>query len=135
MFSLIRLAAGFAFGWLFYMILMAITVYDGVPSLIFQPIIGAVMSSGFVVLSYLAGFVVRSKPLSIFWSRLGPWVLLGPISGFTILFFGTDLGLTDPEINPDTQETIQVLGGWITLIAYFLTVFPIVNWPRKAADK
>ena len=43
---LIAMVAAFGLGWIIYMIGMLVTAYDGVLSLIFQPVMGLIVSLG-----------------------------------------------------------------------------------------
>jgi hypothetical protein len=65
--------AAFAVGWVVYMVGMVLTVYDGLLSLIFQPIMAALWSGFVVLLSLLVGLVLRVGPVSRFWNGSGRW--------------------------------------------------------------
>ena len=60
--------AAFAVGWVVYMVGMVLTVYDGLLSLIFQPVLAALWSGFVVLLSLVVGLALRARPISRVWN-------------------------------------------------------------------
>ena len=125
------MAVGVAFvvGWLVYMIAMLMTVYDGVLSLIFQPIMAALCSGIFVLFALLVGLVLKIPILSRWWhsSRFWVWALI--VGGLFVLCFGSLLGITETYTNPETETQFEGLHHAAALAAYFSLIFAIANWP------
>jgi hypothetical protein len=128
----IRLVSAFALGWVMYMIAMAMTVYDGGLSLIFQPIVG-----GILCLLALTGMTVVGSPLLIprvwgKWRRVWGLALLMSIGGVAafVLSWHPSLRVTlwDPELQASVESFHPILGigGW--LAAMFGVVFcPLIG--------
>ncbi len=123
----VRLPLAFAVGWMIYMIAMAMTVYDGILSLVFQPIVGSVAT----VLGLLALCIIGS-PLLItgvwkHWRRLGWLVLLLSVMGVACFIASWHPSLRvkvlDPETNmmEDSFHPVLSIGGW--LLAMFGVLF------------
>ncbi|HEY0010214.1 MAG TPA: hypothetical protein VGB55_15930 [Tepidisphaeraceae bacterium] len=123
----IRLPLAFVLGLVIYLIAMAMTTYDGVLSLIFQPIVGLI----FTALALLALGVIGS-PLLIgrvwrHWRRAGWWVLGLTVIGIACLGASWYPSLRVTVLNPDDGTSVEsfhpalAVGGW--LIAMFGIAF------------
>ena len=66
-FRSLAILVAFGVGWVVYMVAMVLTVYDGLLSMIFQPILAALWSGCVVSLSLLLGLVLRIPPVSRVW--------------------------------------------------------------------
>ena len=121
----------FAAGWMVYMVAMVLTVYDGLLSLIFQPIMAALWSAFAVFLSLLVGLVLRVGPLSRVWNGSRRWAALIIVASLFVLIFGYFLGLTDVGIEPESEAEVVILHPVAALTGYFLLVFSIANWPIR----
>jgi len=126
--------AGLALGWLIYMVGMVLTVYDGVLSLIFQPIMAALFSVVFVVAALIVGLPLRIPAVARLWGRLGWWAVLISVASIGVLAFGTRLGLREWVIDPDTKRPVETIPPLVGGLAYFFSIFPIVNLPRRRAS-
>lgn len=120
-----KLLTGLAVGWVTYM--GGLAVYDGALSMIGQPIVAAVFSGVFVLLSWLLGFSLRIPFIWRFWGFLGTRVIIISIVAFVMIIFARPLGLTQEFSDPNTGDTIRAMNPYISSIAYFLSIFPIVN--------
>lgn len=123
----VRLPLAFAVGWTIYMIAMAMTVYDGILSLILQPIAGTIAT----VLG-LGAMCIIGSPLLIArvwkqWRRIGWFVLPLSVVGVAcfIASWHPDLRVkvVDPETNMmvDSFHPVLSIGGW--LLAMFGVLF------------
>ncbi len=124
-------AAAWGLGWLVYMIAMAVTVYDGIPSLIFQPIVGALVATVAVGISLLLGLIFRVGPIGRAWRAawfLAPVLFIGSI---VLMCFGARLGLTQLFTDPDTEYESVGLRSDVAIASYVVMVFAITNWPPK----
>ncbi|GDY19330.1 hypothetical protein LBMAG56_06750 [Verrucomicrobiota bacterium] len=134
MHRLIRVIAAWSLGWLVYMIAMVMTVYDGITSLIFQPIIAVVFSTVAVGVSLLAGCIFRIPPMSRFWRS--SWFWAAALAGGSILtmIYGADWGLTQTFTNPETGHQSVGLRLDMALVSYLVLIFAITNWPVRRSD-
>jgi hypothetical protein len=130
----LAVVAAFAVGWVVYMVAMMLTVYDGLLSLIFQPIMGALWSGFVVVLSLLVGLVLRVDPISRAWNGSRRWAVLIIAVSLSVLIFGYFLGLTYVGINPETEAEVEMLHPTAAMICYFSLLFAIANWPVRRAS-
>ena len=122
-------------GWIVYMIAMVMTVYDGLLSIIFQPIIAVICSAFTVGISLLVGLLFKIPVLGRWWrSSMIPAALLVIVS-LVILCFGASLGLRYTFTNPETHQPIEELHPDVALGGYFALVFTIANWPVRPRRK
>jgi len=130
---LLAIATAFGVGWVVYMI-GVLTAYDGVLSLLFQPIM-AVFCSGFtVLLALLVGLVLRLPPLARIWNASAFWAFAVAGASQFFLIFGYSLGLTDVGTHPETKQQIVMLHPAVAVGGYFFLLFSIANWPiRRSA--
>jgi hypothetical protein len=123
----IRLPLAFVLGLVIYMIAMAMTVYDGALSLIFQPIVGSILTG-----LALFALCVFGSPLLIGgvwkrWQRVGWLVLLLSVAGIACFVASWHPSLRvqvlDPETNMmvDSFHPVLSIGGW--LLAMFGLLF------------
>jgi hypothetical protein len=128
----LRLVASFiawAVGWVVYMIAMAMTVYDGFLSLIFQPFIAVFVSAIFVFMALIVGLVFRIPAVGRLW-RASRWTAIVLIAlSLSLMCFGSAMGMTQTFIHPDTGEPIVGLHSAVALSSYFFLLFAIANWP------
>jgi hypothetical protein len=117
-----RIPIAFVFGLITYMLAMVMTTYDGALSMIFQPIVGSLLTA----LSLFAVLIVGS-PLLIprIWTV---WRKLRWLSALLILLAIIAMALSwHPSLrvkvlNPDTNTPVEsfnpplALGGWFTLL-------------------
>lgn len=122
-----------AMGWLVYMIAMVMTVYDGVLSLLFQPIMAAFFSAAFVGIALLIGLILRIPAISRAWrsSRLIA-VGLAALSVFLMLF-GSSMGLTQTLTDYRTGSHFVSLHWAVAFGSYFVLLFAIANFPLRKA--
>jgi hypothetical protein len=129
------LAVGVAFvvAWVVYMIAMMMTVYDGLPSLILQPILGAIASGLVVGLALILGLLIRIPFVGKLWRRT-PWgAALLTAGSAGLLCFGYALGLRETFTNPETGRSFQSLHSGAALGGYFALIFSLANWPFREA--
>ena len=116
---LIRLPLAFVLGLAIYMIAMVMTVYDGVASMIFQPIVGSILTA-LALLALCAG----GGPLLITavwrrWRRVGWLALFITVAGIVALFASWHPSLrvqvTDPETRMlrDSFHPALAVAGWL----------------------
>ncbi len=128
---LIKCGAGFAVGWVIYMVAMVLTVYDGGLSLIFQPIMAAICSGIFVAAALLLGLPLRAPKIRDVWAHVGWWPLILSFGAIGVMIFHAQLGLETELVNPETKDKVKTMLPLAALICYFMAIFPIVNLPSK----
>ncbi|HRZ54559.1 MAG TPA: hypothetical protein P5525_03760 [Candidatus Paceibacterota bacterium] len=124
-----------AVGWIVYMIAMMMTVYDGLLSMIFQPIIAVICSSLTVGMSLLVGLLFKVPVLGRGWRATPIPAGLLVIASLAILCFGSTLGLRHTFMHPETKQPIEGLRPDAALGGYFALLFAISNWPVKPRRK
>lgn len=134
---LAQLAVAFAVGWGYYMIAMMMTTYDGVFSMILQPIMGAVFAAVAVAVCFILGspirFVrsVRERWRSVWWLPF----LLGAI-GFVLMVMSWILRVTVHDLATDmdvqTFQPATALSGWLlSVFAALHFWFPLPRFLRR----
>jgi len=113
------------------MIAMMMTVYDGLLSMIFQPIIAVICSSLTVGIALLVGLLFKIPILGRWWSATPFPAALLLIGSLVILCFGSTLGVRHTFTHPETQQPIEGLRPDAALSGYFALLFAIANWPVK----
>jgi hypothetical protein len=128
---LIAVAVALALGWITYMIGMVLTVYDGLMSILFQPLMAAFTSGLFVSAALVLGLVLRIPVLARWWTATWLWAALIGGASLLVLAFGYSLGLTDTGTNPETGESVVTLHPAAALGGYFFLLFAAANWPTR----
>ena len=135
-----QLAVAFLVAWFYYMIAMAMTVYDGALSMIFQPIMGALFAGAAVLLCLVLGLPIRLvAKLRRSWQRL--WWLpffLGAV-GFVLMvlswqpLFRQTVHDYDTGTNVRTFRPALAPGGWLlSVFAALHFWFPFPKFLRRA---
>jgi hypothetical protein len=130
----IPIVAAWSLGWLVYMIAMVFTVYDGIMSVIFQPIMAALCSAVAVSVGLLVGLVFRIPPVGRLW-RLS-WFWAAALAGGSILVmcYGAQWGITEMFTDPETGHQSVGLRSSVAIVSYFVLIFSVANWPARRSD-
>jgi len=124
---------GLSAGWILYMALAMLTVYDGALSFFGQSLFASVMSSVTVAVCLLVGQVTRIRPWSRTWQATR-WIQAGAIAAcLAALVFWRPLGLTQ-HCAYDAGVVTEGISTQAYLIAYVAVVFLLVNWPLWQAE-
>lgn len=124
-------ALAFVCGWLVYMLGMVLTSYDGLWSLLLQPVMAALFSGVAVLLSLLIGLVFRLRPIGNWWRSTYLWAGTLFCTGTLLLVFGYPLGLKTTVRHFETGAAMEILRPEIAAPAYFAMIFALANWPRR----
>lgn len=125
----IRLPLAFVLGLVVYMIAMVMTTYDGIASLILQPIMGSILTG----LALIALLVVGS-PLLIgavwkHWRRAG-WLVLGvTMIGIACLIASWHPSLRVKVVNPDTGAMVDSFQPALAVGGWFAAMFGVAFCP------
>lgn len=128
----IRWAAAWVGAWGVYMMVMVATVYDGLLSVICQPICGAVLSGAAVILGVILGLPLHLPYVRRVWTK-HPWIaaFLG-VTGLGLVLYSMMPGqMTEYREGPKVFHIVgpTCLPGYITF-AFAGVNFP---WPRRNA--
>jgi len=135
-----QLAVAFVVAWFYYMIAMMMTTYDGVLSMIFQPIMGAIFAGIAVTLCFILGLPIRFiRSLREAWRRLWWLPLFFGAVGFALMVISwlPPFRQTVHDYTMDRQvETFQpamALSGWLlSVFAALHFWFPLPKFLRRA---
>jgi hypothetical protein len=125
----IRLPLAFVLGLAIYMIAMVMTAYDGVASMLLQPIMGSIVTG----LALIALLVVGS-PLLIGavwrrWRRAG-WLVLGlTVIGIACLIVSWHPSLRVKVLDPDSGATIDSFQPALAIGGWFAAMFGVAFCP------
>ena len=127
-----------------YMSAVAMTVYDGILSMIFQPIMGCIFSAIAVVVLLLVGLPIRVVPaLNRIWKKYW-WfslILVGIAVGMMIFSWLPEYRakVFDPELKHevDSFNPRLSIGGWCVLLFAVLHFYPPIAflYPKRNKDK
>lgn len=128
----LRLILAWIAGWITYMIAMAMTVYDGFPSLLFQPFMGAICASVGVLAVLILGSPLLIPRLWTAWTKVW-WIpiVLVVISVFAMIlswFPGFRTTVYDQELQRQVETFHPVLSicGWFGIL-FSLVWFPVLS--------
>lgn len=124
----IAIFAAWCLAWLVYMVAMVLTVYDGLLSMIFQPIMAAIWATVAVVISLVLGLIFLVPPIGRAWRKawfLSPALAVGSV---ILMCFGAKWGLTETYRDPETGEQWIGLNSWVALGSYLTMVFAVANY-------
>jgi hypothetical protein len=113
------------------MIAMVMTVYDGLLSMIFQPIIAAFCSFLTVGGSLLVGLLFKVPVLGRLWRSTPIPAALLVVTSLVILCFGSSLGLRQTFTDLETHQQVEGLRPEAAVGAYFVLLFVLTNWPLR----
>lgn len=124
-----QLAVAFLVGWFYYMVAMAMTVYDGFPSIIFQPIIGALCTGVAVLLCFLVGLPIRLviRPRR-FWRHI--WWLpfaLGTL-GFVLMVLSWQPPFRQTVHNDVSDPDMRMFQPALSLAGWLLSIFAALHF-------
>jgi hypothetical protein len=123
--------AAWVVGWVVYMVAMVLTVYDGPLSLIFQPIMAALVSGFCVGVSFVLGLVFKIPALGKLWNASRWTATVLAFASVCLMLFGTALGLTQTFTDPESGAKIVGLHSGLAMASYWVLLFSIVNFPLK----
>ena len=132
-FLILRWFIAWLAGAITYFLAVVCTVYDGFPSLIFQPFCAA-----FVSVLCVAGCVVVGLPLMLLrrsrifrlWGSLTAGILV--VAGAALLLYSVFPSHLITYDDPATHEHLTQLGG-TAMPGYFAMLFALSNWPYPFA--
>jgi hypothetical protein len=115
-----------------YMLAMAMTVYDGILSLIIQPFLAALFSFVFLIVVLLAGVLLRIPPVRRLWQEHSAVALSVLLVGI-VLLIGAFASI-EIMVNSADRQIVEASGrvAVATIISgTLLVMFAIANWPPE----
>ena len=131
-YRLIWIGVAFATSWILYMVGMLLTSYDGLLSLIFQPIMAGIFSMVGIAVSLIVGLIFRYPPIGNWWRKSYLWAGLCVALGLTVLMLAYPLGFTITVQHFETSAELNIIIPELAITAWFLIVFALTNWPDKS---
>ena len=131
LYRLIWIGVAFATSWILYMVGMLLTSYDGLLSLIFQPIMASVFSTIGIAVSLIFGLIIRYPPIGNWWRKTYLWASLGVALGSATLILAYPLGFTTTVQHFETGSDMKIIAPGLAIAAWLLIVFALTNWPHK----
>jgi hypothetical protein len=124
-----RLLVAWGVGWIVYLVAAVLWGYDGIASLILQPVCAAVVSTVGVGVALLAGLVLRVRPVGRLWYARRAWAGGLAIACIAVMCFGSAVGLTGDYADPETGRTFVALHPAAALFSYLVLLFTVAHWP------
>jgi hypothetical protein len=106
--------------------------YDGLPSLVLQPVCGTVVSAVAVGAGLFVGLVLRPTPLGRMWRSRRAWAAAAALASLAVLCLGSAAGLTGEYTDPETGRRFEALHPAAAVAGYVLLVFTVAHWPQGA---
>lgn len=116
---LIRLPLAFLLGLGIYMIAMMMTTYDGCLSIVFQPVMGTLVTGVSLVALCVLGSPLLLRQAWERWRHLWWISILLTVAGIASFIVSWHPSLREKLLNPDTQTWVDSfhpalgLGGWL----------------------
>ena len=137
--ALLQIPAAFAVGLCYYMLAMAMTVYDGFPSLVLQPVVGTIVTGGAVALLLVLGSPIRFVRRPKTWWRRRWWIppALGT-AAFAMMVASWLPSFRVTLFDPDNHRHFESLhpalgiGGWLLTIFSVLHFYPPLPFLRQS---
>lgn len=124
-----QIAAAFIVGWCYYMLAMVMTVYDGVLSLIFQPIMGGILTAIAVLLMLALGLPIRlHSKLNRFWRSVWWLPIVLGTAAFIMMWLSCQPSFTTREYDPDFERDILVFHTVLAPAGWLLTLFSVLHF-------
>src|SRR4051812_25483796 len=104
-----RLLIAWGAGWIISLAAALLWGYDGITSLIFQPLCAAVVSTVCVGAVLLVGLVLRVRPVGRLWYSHPAGAAVIAAACLAVLGFGSSAGLTGAYVDPETGRPFEAL--------------------------
>ena len=131
LYRLIWIGVAFIVGWIIYMVGMLLTSYDGLWSLIFQPIMAGIFSAVGIILSLIVGLIFRYPPIGTWWRSTYLWAGLCVALGLSALILAHPLGFTTIVEHFETGSEMEIIRPELAIAAYLVILFALTNWPQR----
>ena len=134
----LQIVAALIVGVCYYMLAMAMTVYDGILSMMFQPIMGTILTMIAIAAMSLVGLPIRLMRRLNDWWRKRWWVVfvIGTIA-FLMMYASWMPQFRTKVLDPETHMEVAsfhpmlAVGGWLLTIFAVLHFYPPLPWLRS----
>ena len=137
-----QILAALLVGGCYYMLAVIMTVYDGLLSLIFQPIVGAILTGIVIAVLLLVGLPIRLVKSINEWWRAHWWIgfIIGSVAFLMMLLSWIprfQVKVYDPELQMEVSSFHPVLaiGGWVLTIFAVLHFYPPLTLLKRMKYK
>ena len=139
MIVILQVLAALIVGVCYYMLAVAMTVYDGFLSIIFQPIMGAAFSLIAILILAVLGLPIRLMKGMNLWWKAHWWIafIIGTLA-FGMMWASWmpefRVKVFDPEMNMevDSFNPYLAIGGWVLTLFAVLHFYPPL--PSRSAN-
>jgi hypothetical protein len=126
---LLQIAAGLLVAWIYYMLGMLMTTYDGFPSLVLQPFMGALFALVAVLLCSLIGLPIRRvASVRRFWRSVWWLPLLLGALGFVLMVLSWLPPFRQTVYDELRQMEVQTFQPTLALSGWLLSVFAALHF-------
>jgi hypothetical protein len=124
-----QLGVAFTVAWLYYMLAMLMTTYDGILSMIFQPIMGAIFAAIAVALCFVLGLPIRFiRSAREFWRRVWWLPLFLGVVGFVLMVTSWLPPFRQTVHDYGTGREIETFQPAMVVSGYLLSVFAALHF-------
>ena len=127
---LLRLLIAWGVGWTIYMVAVLLWGFDGLASLILQPLCAAIVSAGCVGIVLLGGLVLRVRPVGRIWRAHRSLAGVIAVACLAVMCLGSTVGLTGTYADPETGRPFVALHPAAAVLSYLALLFVLTHWPR-----
>ena len=130
--TLLRIILAWITGVSIYMLAMVLTVYDGILSLLFQPLVAAVFSLAFLIVVMFTSLLLKIPLFQRIWRKriaVASSVLVAGI--FLLVCSIVCIEVMVRSVDQQIVERFGRLGTATVTAGTLLVMFAIVNWPHR----
>lgn len=131
----IRFPIAVFFGIVAYMVAMVMTVYDGLPSLIFQPIMGLILTGIACIVLLALGSPLLITKIWNFWRRVWWLPVLLKLAGIVSMFLSWHPALRIQVWDPDRGMMVDTFNEILAPVGYAAMLFGILWCPKLSFSK
>ena len=124
-----QITAALIVGVCYYLLAMAMTVYDGILSMMFQPIVGAILTLIAIAVMSLVGLPVRlMRPLNNWW-RKHWWIVfvIGAVA-FLMMYASWMPQFRTTVLDPETDMEVASFDPTLAVGGWLLTIFAVLHF-------
>jgi hypothetical protein len=124
-----QIVSAFVVGLFYYLIVAIMTVFDGFPSYVLQPIAGSVFTLIAISMLLIVGLPIRFVTrMNRWWKRHG-WIpiTLGIIA-FAMMIASSFPALRVQVFDPETESMIDSFNPWLGIGGWLLTIFSVLHF-------
>lgn len=128
----LRLLIASVAGWIVYMIAMMMTTYDGFPSMVLQPVAGAICTSLSLLIILIAGLPLVFSRIWKWWTKMWWLSIVILVLSIFAMFLSWLPGNRELVYNPDVSSMTESfhpvfgLGGWFGML-FAIAWTPIIS--------